>query len=168
MTLRLAMVAMLMCLFADSGDVMGQRSIDNWPIEAGEYQMTAEWSITLPGQFKRRFEDGSLVFWRDGLTIWINVWGNDHAEAPQALFDQFRSALPEGRFDEREIVQNGVLKYAYRLKEKADDRRVAAFYCFAFGISGTVQMAVYFDDETDLTNAHALVQGLKETLPPRR
>lgn len=146
---------------------MAQRSSDTWPIVSGSYQMTDEWSILLPGQFKRRIEDGSLVFWRDGLTAWINVWGNDHAETPQALFDRFRSGFPEGRLDEREATQDGVLKYAYRLKEEAGDRRVAAFYCFAFGISGVVQMAVYFDDDADLANAHLLMQGLKETLPPR-
>jgi hypothetical protein len=166
--LRLAIVAMLVCLFADTGYLMAQRSIDNWPIESGEYQMTAEWSIALPKQFKRRIEDGSLVLWRNGFTIWINIWGNDDAEAPRDLFEQFRPALPGGRYDEFEIVEDGVVKYAYRLKEATDDNRVAAFYCFAFGVSGTVQMAVYFDDETYLTSAHALAHGLKETLPPSR
>jgi lipopolysaccharide/colanic/teichoic acid biosynthesis glycosyltransferase len=41
--------------------------------------MTPEWALVLPEKFNRRIEDGSMVFWRPGLTVWINVWGNDKA-----------------------------------------------------------------------------------------
>ena len=31
----------------------------SFPVVSGEYPMTAEWTIALPGKFKRRIEDGS-------------------------------------------------------------------------------------------------------------
>ena len=32
-----------------------------FPVVEGNYQMTKEWSVTLPGKFSRRIEEGSLV-----------------------------------------------------------------------------------------------------------
>ena len=50
----------------------------DFPVAEDNYQMTDEWSLTLPLPFNRRFEEGSLVIWRPRLTFWINVWGNDN------------------------------------------------------------------------------------------
>jgi hypothetical protein len=36
------------------------------------------------------------------------------------------------------------------LSEDEGDKRVAALYCFAFGVGGHVQMAIYFDKEDNL------------------
>jgi hypothetical protein len=52
-----------------------------FPIVEGDYALTARWSLYLPEKFARRLEDGSLVLWRHGLTIWLAAWNNDRAES---------------------------------------------------------------------------------------
>lgn len=47
------------------------------PVVKGPYQMTREWRFSLPAAMHQRVEDGRLVFWRAGLTVWITIWEND-------------------------------------------------------------------------------------------
>ena len=133
-----------------------------FPVVSGEYAMTSEWIISLPGAFKRRIEEGSLVLWRPGLTAWIDVWGNDQRKSKRARLRRIRADSSPQRFDEIEEKEGGLLRYAYRLEEPASDDRAAALYCFAVGGSGHVQMAAHFDDETEAEAALALWRGLRE------
>ena len=133
-----------------------------FPLVEGEYQMTRAWSIALPGAFQRRFEDNSLVLWRPGVTARINVWGNDNEEPPHVRLGYVQKDRSEDAFDVVTESHGHMLRYAYRLHEPSDDRRHASFCCFAFGASGHVQMAVYFDDEADLVVAQSLWRGLRE------
>ena len=41
---------------------------------AGEYRFAEHWALTVVGPMRHRVEEGSLVLWRKGLTIWITVW----------------------------------------------------------------------------------------------
>jgi hypothetical protein len=141
---------------------MGKGKQPEFPVVSGEYRMTEEWSILLSGEFKRRFEDDSLVLWRSGLTAWVMVWGNDYSESPSVRLEHVRADSSPERFDEVVEEDGGILRYAYRLQEEAHDDRVSAFYGFAFGESGHVQMAIYFDAEDDLKHARALWKGIRE------
>jgi hypothetical protein len=47
-----------------------------FPLVSGDYALTEEWAIHLPEKFARRVEEGNLVLWRPGLTIWLAAWGN--------------------------------------------------------------------------------------------
>jgi hypothetical protein len=134
-----------------------------FPTVEGEYHMTKSWSITLPGEFKRRFENGSLVLWRPGVTLWTNIFRNDLGQPASERLAIFRRSASPDRFDVLEEEQDGVLRFAYRLNEASNDRRRPAFCSFAFGRSGHVQMSVYFDDERDLETARALWRSLRET-----
>ncbi len=135
----------------------------NFPVVSGEYQMTKDWSITLPGKFKRRFEDGALVLWQPGLTAWVIVWGNNHAETVATRLAQIRADVSNHAY---EIVQDEgseTITYSYRLNEQSLDCRVAAFYGFAIGKDGHVQIAVYFDKESTLPIAQSLLRSLRQT-----
>ena len=46
------------------------------------------------------------------------------------------------------FIDKDSLFYSYRLNEDEGDNRVAAFYCFAFGVDGHVEMAAvsYLED----------------------
>jgi hypothetical protein len=48
-----------------------------FPIVEGHYQLTEEWSVDLPEAFNRRIEEGQMVIWRSGFTIWMAIWNND-------------------------------------------------------------------------------------------
>jgi hypothetical protein len=138
---------------------------EDYPLVEGDYQMTDQWSVFLPQPFRLRFEEKSLVLWRRGITAWIIVWNNDFGESPEERLERRAAGRSRGAFDEiRERGDDGVLRYAYRLAEESDDNRVAAFYSFAVGLSGHVQMAVYFDSESDLPIAEGLWRSLRERL----
>lgn len=69
--------------------------------------------------------------------------------------------VSKDKYAEKRYDDN-ILRYAYRLDEDEGDERVAAFYCFAFGESGHVLMAIYFDDEKDVKWAEMIWRSLKE------
>lgn len=134
----------------------------NFPVVKGRYQITKEWAVDLPGEFNRRFEDGSLVIWRPGFTIWTTVWNNDHDETLDQRLNWIEAdSSPDAHSQETEKV-GGLIRYAYRLEEESHDSRRPAFYCFAIGQNGHVQMAIYFDREDDLATAKQIWRSLEE------
>jgi hypothetical protein len=135
--------------------------LPDYPVVDGHYAMTREWAIQLPLAFNRRFEDGSLVLWRPGITAWIQVWGNDHGEPIEVRMQAQKARRAPAAFDERAFTANGVGYQFYRLQESADDGRVAAAYAFAFSDAGHVQMGLYFDREDELPIAESMWKGLQ-------
>lgn len=133
-----------------------------FPVVKGKYQLTKEWSITLPKKFHRRFEEGNLVLWRPGFTMWIAVWGNDHGQSAEERFAQLRDSVSPDAFDVEEVTSGEVVRLGYRLDEASDDGRAAAFYGFAVGFDGHVQIAIYFDREGDLNLAKGIWRSLGE------
>ena len=134
----------------------------DFPIIEGHYQMTKDWSVTLPSQFNRRIEEGQLVIWKPGFTVWTNVWNNDNSESQEERLQWIQSDPSPDAFGKITESSDGLSRYSYRLKEDSDDDRVPAFYCFAIGEDGHVQMAMYFDSEGDLANAQAIWRSLTE------
>ncbi len=139
----------------------------DYPVVEGRYDMTPEWAIELPLPFNRRFEENNLVLWRPGITAWIVVWGNDQNASVEARLSALKSRRSPDAFGPQEFSRDGVGYHFYRLLEAADDARVAAGYAFAFGPAGHVQMAVYFDNESDLPIAEALWRGIRPCPPER-
>jgi hypothetical protein len=131
----------------------------------GRYQMTKEWSVVLPEKFNRRVEDGTLVIWRPGFTMWVSVWGNDKNETKKERLRQSRTRVSVQAFDLTESQHANVLLFSYRLKEAAKDNRVPALYAFAYGDSGHVQVGMFFNQESDLAKARAILGSLRETAP---
>ena len=134
-----------------------------FPVVEGRYEMTKEWSILLPEKFNRRFEDESLIIWRAGFTMWIVVWGNDGVAAKETRLAQLRARVSDQAFDLEQSHDAGVLVFSYRLREASDDRRAPALYGFAVGESGHVQIAIHFDQESDLGKAKAILKSLRES-----
>jgi hypothetical protein len=138
------------------------RSPFDYPLVSGQYEMTDDWTISLPGKFRRRFEEGSLVLWRPGITAWISVWGNDNNTAQRERLLDRRSRISSEAFNIVEEEGLNLLRFSYRLDEAAEDNRVPALYGFIFGPNGDVQMGIYFDSECDLPDAEALWRGVHE------
>ena len=125
--------------------------------------MTRDWAVTLPQQFNRRVEDGSLIFWRPGITVWTIVWGNDKGKSQQERLEWLRGDSSPDAFDGESTTDGDVTRYSYRLTEHRDEGVVHALHGFAIGVDGHVQMAVYVDDEGDLETARAIYRSLDET-----
>lgn len=92
-----------------------------FPLVQGDHALTATWSFHLPEQFARRAEDNSLVLWRPGLTLWLTAWGNDHNEAQSERLARAKRDCSPDRFAEREVVEGGITRLSYRLRDANDD-----------------------------------------------
>lgn len=129
----------------------------------GKYEVDKGWSITLPGKFNRRTDEGDLVLWRPGITAWIAVWNNDRGETQTSRTEWLMREMPNAAYDVIREETETILRFAYRLREATADDRVPAFYGFVIGKATHVQLAVYFDSEDDLGTASGLWRSLKET-----
>jgi type II secretory pathway pseudopilin PulG len=134
----------------------------DFPVVEGKYQMTEEWSIILPDKFNRRIEDGDLVIWRPGFTIWVSALNNDKNESKEDRRARLREDVSPDAFDVEDVSEEAVLRLRYRLNEESEDRRVAAFYGFVVGVNGHIQLGIYFDDEGDLEKAKQIWLSVKE------
>lgn len=131
-----------------------------FPIVEGRHALTADWSIHLPTQFARRIEDGDLVLWRPGLTLWLAAWGNDHAQSRDDRLAQVKRGASPRRFAECESEADGITRYSYRLRDENEGGSVESLYAFVFNDRGQLQIAIYFDDPGDGDEARRLVDGI--------
>lgn len=125
----------------------------NYPIVEGTYQATTDWAIRLPEPMNRRIDDGDLVLWRPGLTVWIAAWNNDHREPPTVQRQQVRAEINPDARDITETNAGSIVALSYRLTEQHDRGPVEALYSFTFADCGHLQIAFYFDKPADLAVA---------------
>jgi hypothetical protein len=138
----------------------------HFPVVKGRHQLTATWSVDLPGEFNRRVEeDGDLVLWRPGMTVFVAIWNNDRAESVSARIDWLREDTDPSAFDIVADDLGTTRRFAYRQSEDSDDDRVPALYAFTVAEDSHVQLAVYFDSERDVETALRLWRSV---LPARR
>ncbi|MCW1916540.1 hypothetical protein OJ996_23335 [Luteolibacter sp. GHJ8] len=132
----------------------------DFPVIEGKYQMTDNWSVTLDQKHNRRIEEGSLVIWRPGFTIWTRVWNLKEGETAEERLKSLRADISKEATDVVESRDSMPLRLSYRLKEKSEDDRQAAFYGVAVSASGHVHVAIYFDDAKDLKTAQEIFASL--------
>jgi len=129
----------------------------DFPYVIGRIGLTSDWSLELPLAFKLRLEDGAMVIWRPGFTIWLNAWNNDKAQSIADRQQHFATVASPDKFDQREETQDGRLYYSYRLDEPSEDKRVSALYAFVFNDEGHLQLSFYFDSEADANLAYEIL-----------
>jgi hypothetical protein len=137
----------------------------NWPppgfpIVEGDHALSAQWSIRLPERFARRFEEGSVVLWRPGLTIWLTAWNNEHGDSQSKRLSGLKEAISPERFAEQEDTPENLTRYSYRLRDENEDGPVESLYGFVISDDGHLQLAIYFDDLADEAEARQLVAGV--------
>jgi len=139
-----------------------------YPLVNGRYQMTADWSIELKTEYRKRIEDGDLVIWRPGITNWIAVWGIKEGETKESTLAWIKETSNPEAVKAFEREKAGYLAWAYLLHEKTEEDERWALYGFMISESGQVQMATYFDDKSDLNTAIDLWMSLEETNPANK
>lgn len=103
--------------------------------------------------------------WKSGFTIWASVWNNDKTESKEERLNWLQGDSSPEAFDSVVESADGVIRYAYRLKEEPEEDRQPAFYCFVIGQDGYVQMAIYFDFADDLAEAKSIWRSVREETP---
>lgn len=125
--------------------------------------MTDLWSIDLGElEFRRRFEEGSLVLWRPGLTLWIDIYGYPpRAEAAEHQRKvRQRQDLPPGA----RVLEAGTDRFGYVFQEVEQGQQRWSLQGWVFGPEDQVMMACYFDREEDVELATRLWKGVCLTL----
>ena len=68
--------------------------------------------------------------------------------------------MSKDAFAIQELEDGDIIRLGYRLTENRDDGAVNAWYGFAIGDAGDVQIAIYFDDESDIDMARRVWRSL--------
>lgn len=131
-----------------------------FPVVEGDHRLTDTWSIHLPERFARRIEEGSLVLWRPGLTIWLTAWNNDKGESRAKRLASIKKSASKKRYAEKVDRADAVTRYSYRLRDENEDGEVESVYGFVIGDGGHLQLSIYFDDPADEAEARQLVEGV--------
>jgi len=133
-----------------------------FPTVTGRYQMTDNWSVELKDEYKKRYEDGSLVLWRPGITSWIVLYNAKPKMTREDALKWRKQDADKQRVQEFATSDEKHLRWAYLLFEKTGDEQRWALYSFTFGQdSGHVMMVTYFDDKKDLEKAKLLWTSLQ-------
>jgi hypothetical protein len=130
-----------------------------FPLVEGVHALTKSWSLTLPGPFARRVEDGALVLWRPGITLWIVAYHNDHDETQAARLAAMRSVMSSNATNVRAEQADGLSRLTYQLVEDG----VGTLMALVFSDAGHLQVAVYFDELDDAAIAEQLAASISAT-----
>jgi len=136
----------------------------NWPppgfpIVEGKHALTRSWALTLPAPFARRIEDGSLVLWRPGITLWIAAFNNDPGTSQAARLASTKGVMSPDASDVREDTAGGVTRLTYRLV----DDGVKTVTAIVIRDEGHLQASIYFDEEADAATALAIARSIVAT-----
>ncbi len=126
-------------------------------------RISEDWWIGIDETYRKRVDDGSLVFWRLERTIWINIW-NDQKEQTQTVrerLDRWIGDRHAGAIDLFEQEDHALLRFGYLLEEpeEAGGHRLG-LYSYTVGERSTVQMVCYFDLKEDLEWATSVSKSL--------
>lgn len=137
----------------------------DFPVVEGKYQMTPEWFITLGQAHNRRVDEGSLVLWRPGLTIWVNVWGNDNNESIEERLKWITAESSPNAFEINSATKGNVHAYSYRLNETENSKVTYSYNGYILVNDSHVQVSVYFDLESEASEAKSIIKSVEYVQP---
>jgi hypothetical protein len=127
-------------------------------VVTGDHAMAPAWLLRLPVPYRRRIEDGSVVLWRHGVTVWTHTVDDAPRTRANRVAELRKAISPKAT--ELRITDDGrVVRIAYRLTEEASDGRQPALYGFVVADTGYIRLGIYFDRETDAPEAYAILES---------
>jgi len=140
----------------------------SFPRVQGLYQMTRAWSVTLPDEFARRFEESEfstdLVLWRPGITCWSTAYNYREGDTPQSSYDLWRLDCPAEAVEVFDFKDTSPLRFGFLLYEQEPGKSARwALHTYTFGEQGWMLMAIYYDDPATLGLAKQIWFSLIET-----
>ena len=129
----------------------------DYPVVEGDYGLSEAWRIQLPAKFNRRIEEGALVLWRPGMTLYFVAWNNDLNDTIETRVNLLQADLNPKAFDPQSDEGEGYQSFTYRLTEED----VNQLYGFVVTDDGHLQVAISFDDEDDLDRVRAMFASIR-------
>ena len=122
---------------ADNGQPVSEPLIDD------------DWTFAVGAEFQCRFEDGSLIYWAPGRTIYLNIYNSQGLAGRQAIEAVLgeRQRTPEEEF---ERVEDGLVSQAYLTSEQDGDRQYWGLNTLCADGGDLLCAYFYFDDITDM------------------
>ncbi len=159
-------IIILILVFISINAIGGEKMLHpDFPVIENKYQMTSEWSINLEQPYNRRIEEGSLVIWRPGLTIWVNIWNNDNNETIKERLKWIISESSPEAFEVTSYEKGTSYVHAYRLNEKNNGETSYSYNSYVLSENAHVQLSIYFDSESDFEIAKSLVDSIEHVQP---
>lgn len=129
------------------------------PAKAGVFHITDKWSVELSEDMFRRFDNGSLVIWKAGVTIFINCFSCDSSEEMEEKLTQIVEKRSPHSSDLIEEEVGGLHTYQYNLVEDGQP----SLNLIAGGDGEVIIMAAYYDEEAALNEIETIRDSLKRT-----
>jgi hypothetical protein len=107
----------------------------------------------------KRVEDGALVLWRPGFSVWLNVFGEGPKKTSRAK--RYAELKAEASSYEGKIVRDKPNEPVGLIAVRAVDGHAEAVNAFAVSDSEYVQLGIYFDDAADEAKALALTESVR-------
>jgi hypothetical protein len=123
----------------------------------GRVLLSEDWHMDLPTHFWRRREQGSLVLWRPGLALWLDVADHDAASASEYL-ERRLAHVPKRATELRRARRELTAELSFRLRSVAAP--CPALHALVSGPQSYVQAHAYFDREDEATSARALLETI--------
>ena len=97
--------------------------------------------------------------------MWTNIWGNDNNETVAERTNWLKNDISKDAFEIGSSNESGLARIGYRLNEKRPEGKVYAYYGVVVGPDRHVQIAMYFDSESDLSEAKSIFNQIDEVKP---
>ena len=127
--------------------------------------ITNPWSMELDADFFRRVDDGDLVLWKPGRTVYAAVYWTDVAAAEEAIarMVEGRPGVPRRTFDRNEP---GLAGHAYLLPEGEGHDRYWGLNTWTASRKSVACVTFYFRHLTELDWALRAWQSVRCGMQP--
>jgi hypothetical protein len=139
----------------------------DFPVVSGDYLLTTGWRVSLPEEFNRRVEDGSLVLWRPELTFWINAWNNDQQLTVEEQLNAILKNVSDDRNGEKIERTEAMVHLTYELAETDPDRAHSECHsisAYVIADRGYLQISAYYDSSAARTLGSQIIDSVT-TMP---
>jgi hypothetical protein len=111
--------------------------------------ITSDWGMELEEGYQRQVQDGDLVLWKPGRTVYAAVYSTDNAEAEEAIEKMLhdRPASPLRTFDRAE---GSIAGHAYLLPEGEGGDEYWGLNTWTAAKGSVACVTFYFDAIEDL------------------
>ena len=130
------------------------------PVDRGLVQITADWSFEVLERMCRRYDDGSLVIWKPGFTIWMNSYSIDD-DPKEKIIDNIIKTKSAESTDFKEVEVGGLTKLRYHLEERNGPEVQCSYYFFGITNDNYLQMSLYYDSDEELEQIENIWETLK-------
>lgn len=119
------------------------------PVLKGTVRVPQCWRFDISEQMFRRIDGGSLVFWRPGLTLWMDLYTTPGQPIEERI-GEILSIKNEAAADLERRDEPGLVKMRYSLTETVDGKELRGVYLFGFTEEEELHLAAYYDNEAEL------------------